>query len=78
MEPVELNEVSQPVTKLSTAPVIQVEASEPAVIRAVAWTVIFNDGHTATLRDPDRPTIDAALIVAQRLMPGAVRVQAIH
>jgi hypothetical protein len=74
----ELNEVSEPVAKLSTTPVIQVEAPEPAVIRAVAWTVIFNDGHTATLRDPERPTIDAALIVAQRLMPGAVQVRAIH
>jgi hypothetical protein len=74
----ELNEVSQPVAELSTAPVIKREAPEPAVIRAISWTVYFGDGHTATLRDPDKPTPDVALIVAQRLMPGAVQVQAIH
>jgi hypothetical protein len=62
--------------------VISIEKPKPELsteeIRAIAWTVYFENGHTATMRDPDRPTIDAALIVAQRLMPGAVRVQAIH
>jgi hypothetical protein len=44
MEIAGLNEVSQPVTELSTAPVIKMEAPEPTIIRAISWTVYFGDG----------------------------------
>jgi hypothetical protein len=65
-------EETQPVI-LATAPPIVLN-EEP--LRFAVWRVLLTDGSTVTLRDPEEPTRQEALALAQRMMTGAVRVEA--
>lgn len=45
-------------------------------IRAMVWRIYLEDGGTAVLRDPDRPTLPDAFMLARQLMSGVNRVEA--
>lgn len=68
-----VNEETQQVI-LATAPPIVLN-EEP--LRFAVWRVLLTDGSTVTLRDPEEPTRQEALALAQRMMTGAVSVEAL-
>ena len=72
LEVVQMQDVELP----PTVPAMLVK-QELETIRAMAWRVYLDSGHTATLRDPDRPTQQDALALAHRMMSGVARVEAI-